>query len=94
MTSATIVKETPDSTNQLKKVVEQSLAMLGEGNDAPRTEVCRRSLPLYVDAANRQKVALLSAAKALASLWKVSKPKLARRPPDGLMLQLKLTNGA
>ena len=94
MASATIIKEKSDSTIQLKKVVEQSLAMLGESNDTPRTEICRRSLPLYVDAANRQKVALVSAAKALAALWKISDPRPARRPPDGLLLQLKLTNGA
>ncbi|MGA9899188.1 MAG: hypothetical protein WBQ09_13890 [Terriglobales bacterium] len=94
MANAAIVQEKAGSTIQLKKVIEQSLAILGENNDTPRPVICLRSLPLYVNPANRQKVALLSAAKALASLWEVSKPKPARRPPSELFLQLRCTNGA
>lgn len=72
-----------DSTNHLKDVVEQSLAVLREGKDSVKAVFetgppRRRSLPLHVDAANLQKRALSDAARALAELWKLSKPRSAK----------------
>ena len=75
------VTEEPDSTNHLKSIFDQSLALLCEDKDSVRTrsqiEWLRRrgSLPLHVDAVNLQKRALDNAAKALATLWKISRPK-------------------
>jgi hypothetical protein len=87
-----------DSKDYLKSVVEQSLAILNQDKDdkdAASTETCRRrSLPVYVDAANLQKVAMVSASNALAALWKISTPVRALKPPHKVFLQLKLTNGA
>jgi hypothetical protein len=90
-----------DSKDYLKSVVEQSLAILNQDKDdkddkdATSTETCRRrSLPVYVDAANLQKVAMVSASNALAALWKISTPVRALKPPHKVFLQLKLTNGA
>jgi hypothetical protein len=84
-----------DSKDHLKSVVEQSLAILNQNKDAARTDASRRrSLPVYVNAANLQKVAVVSASNALASLWKISAPGRAERPPRKVFLQLKLTNGA
>ncbi|HTA23273.1 MAG TPA: hypothetical protein VK763_07040 [Terriglobales bacterium] len=84
-----------DSKDHLKSVVEQSLAILNQSKNEARTETSRRrSLPVYVDAANLQKVAVVSASNALASLWKISAHGRADRPPRKAFLQLKLTNGA
>ena len=85
-----------DTKDHLKSVVEQSLAVLNQNNkEAGRTDSShRRSLPLHVDTANLQKVAVVSASKALAALWKISAPSRARKPPSKLFLQLKVTNGA
>lgn len=93
MANTTIARKQSDSSNQLKNIVEQSLAMLRE-NEASKVEKCQKWLPLHVDAANREKVALVSAAKALASLWKIQPAKLSSRPPMTMFRQLKFTNGA
>ena len=74
------VTEESDSTNQLKSIFDQSLAVLCEGKDTVKTGsqtvwLRRKSLPLHVDAVNLQKRALDNAAKALATLWKISEPK-------------------
>lgn len=74
------VTEESDSTNQLKSIFDQSLAVLCEGKDTVKTGsqtvwLRRKSLPLHVDAVNLQKRALDNAAKALATLWKISGPK-------------------
>lgn len=83
-----------DPNDHLKSVVEQALDLLNR-SDAVVTEVsCRRSLPLYMNAANLQKSAVASASDALTALWNISKPRSARRPPSELFLQLKCTNGA
>jgi hypothetical protein len=84
-----------DSKDHLKSVVEQSLAVLNQNKSMATTETsCRRSLPVYVNAANLQKVAMVSASNALAALWKTSAPGHVRRPPRRAFLQLKFTNGA
>ncbi len=90
MTHDAAGKQQADSTNHLKSVFEQSLAVLrddknedkskGKNNDddkniAKKTRpqrVRRDFLPLHIDHANLQKRALDEAAKALASLWKIS----------------------
>jgi hypothetical protein len=77
------VNEESDATNQLKSIFDQSLAVLCEGKDTVKpgsqTErLRRRSLPLHVDAVNLQKRALDNAARALATLWKISEPKRTR----------------
>ena len=74
------VTEESNSTNHLKSIFDQSLAVLCDNKDSVRgrsqTEWLRRSsLPLHVDAVNLQKRALDNAAKALATLWKISGPK-------------------
>jgi hypothetical protein len=83
---ATIVNEPVDSNNHLKDVVEQSLAVLGDGQRCagtkPQAQTSLRSaLPLHVDRANLQKRALTDAATALAALWKISKPRRVKLPP-------------
>jgi len=75
--------EESNSTNHLKIIFDQSLAVLCEDNDSVRarsqSEWLRRgSLPLHVDVVNLQKRALDNAAKALATLWKISEPKRAK----------------
>lgn len=77
------VSEESDATNQLKSIFDQSLAVLCEGKDTVMTgsqteRLRRRSLPLRLDAVNLQKRALDNAAKALATLWKISEPKRTR----------------
>jgi hypothetical protein len=77
------VNEESDATNQLKSIFDQSLAVLCEGKDTVKTgsqteRLRRRSLPLHLDAVNLQKRALDNAAKALATLWKISEPKRTR----------------
>ncbi len=88
-------KRTPnqqsDSTHHLKNVFEQSLAVLCRDRDNdPSTRNGRNrgvrcdSLPLYMDPANLDKRALDAAAKALATLWKISNPgriRLQARDP-------------
>jgi hypothetical protein len=80
MSNAITVTEESNSTNDLKSIFDQSLAVLCEGKDALKTgsqteRLRRRSLPLHADAGNLQKRALDDAAKALATLWKISEPK-------------------
>jgi hypothetical protein len=79
----TTVNEESDATNQLKSIFDQSLAVLCEGKDTVKTgsqteRLRRRSLPLHLDAVNLQKRALDNAAKALATLWKISEPNRTR----------------
>jgi hypothetical protein len=74
------VTEESDSRNHLKSIFDQSLTALCEGKDSVKTgshpeRLRRRSLPLHVDAVNLQKRALDNAAKALATLWKISEHK-------------------
>lgn len=65
----------PSSANNLKKVFDQSVAILCDGANSVR--VRRSSLPLHIDAFNLQKRAMSDAASALAALWKItSSPKL------------------
>jgi hypothetical protein len=80
MSNAITVTEESNSTNDLKSIFDQSLAVLCEGKDTLKTgsqteRLRRRSLPLHADAVNLQKRALDDAAKALATLWKISEPK-------------------
>ena len=80
MTVTMPVTDESDSTNQLKSIFDQSLAVLCEGEDTVKTglqteRLRRKSLPLHIDAVNLQKRALDNAAKALATLWKISEPK-------------------
>lgn len=79
------MNEQSDSTDHLKNVVEQSLDVLCEGKDFIRANsqtglFHRSSLPLHLDGANLKKRALSDAAKALAALWKISKPRRAKLP--------------
>jgi len=84
MANGMIGNEHSNSTNQLKSIVKESLAVLCGSKDSPRTNSegtetqtgspRPRSLPLHVDAVNLRKGALVNAAKALAVLWKVSEP--------------------
>jgi hypothetical protein len=62
-----------DSTEHLKEIFDQSLAVLCETK-----EVSPRSLPLHIRAADLQKRALTDAAKALTMLWKISEPRRVR----------------
>lgn len=63
------------SSNHLKTVVERSLALLGE--EAQPEPPRRNWLPLHCDASNLQKRVLDDAARALATLWKATKPSRA-----------------
>ena len=72
--------EESNSTSHLKSIFDQSLAVLCENNNTVKTgsqaeRLLRSSLPLHVDVVNLQKRALDNAAKALATLWKISGPK-------------------
>jgi|SRR5271156_2880422 hypothetical protein len=89
MTNEIAGKQQCESTNQLKSIFEQSLAVLCE--DKPQNKnvilknpqnvrIRRDFLPLHIDAANLQKRALDDAAKALAALWKISEPGRAKPP--------------
>ena len=83
MTVTVPVTDESDSTNHLKSIFDQSLAVLCEGKDTVKTGsqtdwLRRKSLPLHIDAVNLQKRALDNAAKALATLWKISEPKRAK----------------
>jgi hypothetical protein len=70
--------EKSGSSNQLKNIFDQSLAILSEGASA--VGVRRRSLPLHIDAVNLQKRALSDAANALTALWKISDSKSPKLP--------------
>jgi hypothetical protein len=73
------VNDKSGSTNHLKDIFDQSVAVLCEGDSGARAR--RRSLPLHIDAVSLQKRALSDAAGALAALWKISEnrsPKLHR----------------
>ena len=69
------------STIHLKNQIEESVALLCEGQKAaatPAEPIRRRSLPIHIDTAYLQKGAIVDAAKALAELWKV--PTRAKLP--------------
>jgi hypothetical protein len=75
-TTVTVTEES-DSTNHLKSIFDQSLAVVCKDKDSVRTRsqperLRRGSPPLHVGAVSLQKRALDNAAKALATLWKVS----------------------
>ena len=78
MISKTVPNQQSDSTTHLKDIFEQSLAALSEEGDAIKSSQNRRTrrdyLPIHMDAASHQKRALDDAAKALATLWKISEP--------------------
>jgi hypothetical protein len=73
----------PESTDQLRNVFDQSLAVLCEdkgvvARDAHNLPIRQREVPQQADVRKR---ALNDAANALASLWKISGPgrgKLSR----------------
>jgi len=67
------VKDDLNSTEYLKGIFDQSLAVLCESKD-----VSPRSLPLHISAADLQKRALTDAAKALTMLWRISEPRRVR----------------
>jgi hypothetical protein len=76
-TNALLGRQQAESTNHLKSIFEQSLAVLGEDKSVvmkTRFNVGARRdfLPLHIDPVSLQKRALDDAAKALAALWKVS----------------------
>ena len=78
MSNTMTVTEESNSTNHLKSIFDQSLAVLCEDSAKTGSQTKRQrrsSLPLHVDAVNLQKRALDNAAKALASLWKITEPK-------------------
>ena len=84
MNSAILQSEQPVSTRQLRSIFDQSLAVLCEGNDvikvaletgkAHNARLRRQTLPLRIDVATLRERALDQAAKALATLWKISGP--------------------
>lgn len=81
-------KESVASASRLKKLMEQSLAVMREGKAAAAATqtktgtLSRRALPLHMNAAYLQNGALVDAADALAALWKISKPANHRRRPS------------
>jgi hypothetical protein len=89
MTNGIAGKQQCESTNQLKSMFEQSLAVLREDKpqhnnvttkNSQNVRIRRDFFPLHIDAASLQKRALDDAAKALAALWKISEPGRARPP--------------
>jgi hypothetical protein len=82
MINQAIANKQTDSATHLKSVVEQCLAVLGEDKDSPAEAHTRRLrcgwLPLHIDPVNLQKRALSEAAKALATLWKISETRCVR----------------
>jgi hypothetical protein len=78
--SARDMSVTPErSATHLKKIFDQSLAVLCGGKES--VPLRRNSLPLHIDSVSLQKRALTDAANALTSLWKISdsaSPKLRR----------------
>lgn len=80
------MNEPATSKTHLKDVVDQSLAVLGDGQQSSGTKATaqaspRNALPLHVHPANLQKRALTDAATALAALWNISKPRRIKLPP-------------
>jgi hypothetical protein len=91
MTQDAVRQEASESTSKLKTIFEQSIALLSEEKSAcgekenPLTNLARRtSLPLHIDSASLQKRALDDAARALATLWKISKPERTKLPSRAL----------
>jgi hypothetical protein len=80
------MNQNPETTNHLKDVFEQSLAMLEvrhAGATAESAATRGSAVPLHIDPAFLQKRALDDAAKALASLWRVpssTRAKFNNRP--------------
>jgi hypothetical protein len=78
-------KKQMESTQHLKSIFEQSLAVLREDKNVikksrPNVRLRRDFLPLHTEPANLEKVALDEAAKALAVLWRVSGTGRSRLP--------------
>ena len=79
-THKTALNRQSNSTHHLKNIFEQSLAVLRSKDNDTATKNTHNgrlrlhSLPLHMDAADLQKRALDDAAKALATLWKISEP--------------------
>jgi hypothetical protein len=73
MTNPVTPNDKAGSANHLKKVFDQSLAILSES--AGSVQVRRSFVPLHIDPVSLQKRALSDAANALASLWKISQSK-------------------
>jgi len=74
-----------ESTNHLKAVFEQSLALMRENKESitrnrQDSRLGRACLPLDSEGNDFQKRALENAAKALATLWKVSGPTRPKLP--------------
>jgi hypothetical protein len=85
MISKTAIVEQSDSKNRLKGIFEHSLAVLCQDKsaairDAQDRRIRRASLPLHMDEASLRKRALDDAAKALATLWKISEPARTKLP--------------
>jgi hypothetical protein len=82
MVNNTTSNQQSDSATHLKNVVEQCFAVLCEDKDsaakAQTTALRCGSLPLHIDGVNLQKRALTEAARALATLWKISEPRGAK----------------
>jgi hypothetical protein len=80
MTTSTSENGTNQSPDQLKERIEQSVALLCEGEGLQSGPSGRSSLPIHIDTAYLQKGAIVDAAKALAALWRVpSRAKLPNR---------------
>ncbi|MGO8986677.1 MAG: hypothetical protein ACLPHI_19675 [Terriglobales bacterium] len=85
MTSKVVPAVRPESTNDLKDLFEQSLAFMCEDKESSlkngkKSRLRHASLPLHSDAADLQRRALDNAAKALATLWKISQPGRPKAP--------------
>jgi hypothetical protein len=81
MATAVLAKPGTESAHHLRDIVEQSIAVLCERDEAAAKQAqvrASRFLPLHADRASMQKAALTNAAKALASLWNVSRPGRAK----------------
>lgn len=80
MANRIIANQQSDSPNHLKNIVEQSLDVLREDKEseaaaAQKIPLRRRSLPIHFDVVNHKRRALLEAANALATLWKIPEPR-------------------
>jgi hypothetical protein len=79
-----ITTQTVNQATQLKNIFDRSLAVLSESRAAAATTkgpaklLHGSSMPIRIDAVSLQKRALDDAARALATLWKVSETKRAR----------------
>ena len=81
MATAVLTKPGTESAHHLRDIVEQSIAVLCEPDQAAAKKAqvrASRFLPLHADRATVQKAALTNAAKALAALWNVSRPGRAK----------------